>query len=80
VASRFSKNLYTPSVSIFRLPSAIDLVHLPHPYFHNTATTTSTTAAVATATATTDDDDNNSNKCVYNKKINQMKCLSDSSP
>jgi hypothetical protein len=69
VASRFSKNLYT-SVSILRLPSAIDLVHLPYPDFHNTATTTSTTAAVVTATATTADNDNNNNnnnKCVYNK-------------
>jgi hypothetical protein len=55
VASRFLENLYTPGVSIFRLPSERDPVHLPYLDFHNTATTTTATAAAAAIT----DDDNN---------------------
>jgi hypothetical protein len=56
----FSENLYTPSVSIFCLPSAID--H-PHHDFHNTATTVTTAAATAAATT-----DAHNNKCAYNKQ------------
>jgi hypothetical protein len=56
------ENLYTPGVSIFRFPSAIDPVHPPYFDFHHTAITTTTATAVAataTATTTTDDDNNN---------------------
>ena len=61
MASRFFGNLYTSGVSIFRLPSAVDPVHLAYLDFHNTATTTTSTttttatAAAAAATAITDD-------------------------